>query len=99
MRAPAYRVKPALTTAYYTYWSRVDVRGGEMHNRDCVKRMVGAWPTNDGLVMTYVAAPISEFPAFRADPEGAILAALDRCGDLTMGRKRREACGPHVMPR
>ena len=32
--------------------------------------MVGAWPTNDGLVMTYVAAPASEFHAFRADPEG-----------------------------
>jgi 2-polyprenyl-6-methoxyphenol hydroxylase-like FAD-dependent oxidoreductase len=47
-----------------------------------VQRMVGAWPTNDGLVMTYVAAPASEFHAFRADPEGSILAALDRCGDL-----------------
>ena len=48
----------------------------------CLRRLVGAWPTNDGLVMTYVAAPASEFHAFRADPEGAILAALDRCGDL-----------------
>jgi hypothetical protein len=70
VRAPAYRVKPALTTAYYTYWSGVDVRGGEMHSRDCVKRMVGAWPTNDGLVMTYVAAPISEFPAYAPTQRG-----------------------------
>ena len=45
-------------------------------------RLVGAWPTNDGLVMTYVAAPASEFHAFRADPEGDDAAALDGAGDL-----------------
>jgi 2-polyprenyl-6-methoxyphenol hydroxylase-like FAD-dependent oxidoreductase len=83
VRAPAYHVKPALTTAYYTYWSGVELGGGEIYGRQrCVQRLVGAWPTNDGLVMTYVAAPASEFHAFRADPEGSILAALDRCGDL-----------------
>ena len=82
VQAPAYHVKPALSTAYYTYWSGVELAGGEIYSRECVKRLVGAWPTNDGLVMTYVAAPASEFHAFRADPEGAILAALDRCGDL-----------------
>ena len=82
VQAPAYHVKPALSTAYYTYWSGVELAGGEIYSRECVKRLVGAWPTNDGLVMTYVAAPASEFHAFRADPEGSILAALDRCGDL-----------------
>ena len=82
VQAPAYHVKPPLSTAYYTYWSGVELAGGEIYSRECVKRMVGAWPTNDGLVMTYVAAPATEFQAFRADPEGSILAALDRCGDL-----------------
>jgi 2-polyprenyl-6-methoxyphenol hydroxylase-like FAD-dependent oxidoreductase len=83
VRAPAYHVKPALSTAYYTYWSGVELSGGEIYGRQrCVQRLVGAWPTNDGLVLTYVAAPASEFHAFRADPEGAILAALDQCGDL-----------------
>ena len=52
VRAPAYHVKPALSTAYYTYWSGVELAGGEIYDRKCVKRMVGAWPTNDGLVMT-----------------------------------------------
>jgi 2-polyprenyl-6-methoxyphenol hydroxylase-like FAD-dependent oxidoreductase len=80
--APAYHVKPALSTAYYTYWSGVELAGGEIYGRTCINRLVGAWPTNDGLVMTYVAAPASEFHAFRADPDGSILAALDRCGDL-----------------
>jgi 2-polyprenyl-6-methoxyphenol hydroxylase-like FAD-dependent oxidoreductase len=80
--APAYHVKPALSTAYYTYWSGVGLTGGEIYSRTCRGRMVGAWPTNDGLAMTYVAAPASEFHSFRADPEAAILAALDCCGDL-----------------
>ncbi|MEN3280602.1 MAG: hypothetical protein V7607_1742 [Solirubrobacteraceae bacterium] len=80
--APAYHVKRALSTAYYAYWSGVEVDGGEMYSRTCARRIVGAWPTNDGLVVTYVAAPASAFHAFRADPEGAILAALDNCGDL-----------------
>ena len=82
VRAEPYHVKPALSVAYYTYWSGVELHGGEIYGRDCAKRLVGAWPTNDGLVMTYVAAPASEFKAFRADPEGAVLAALDKCGDL-----------------
>jgi 2-polyprenyl-6-methoxyphenol hydroxylase-like FAD-dependent oxidoreductase len=82
VEAPAYHVKPALSTAYYTYWSGVGLGGGEIYSRTCLGRMVGAWPTNDGLVMTYVAAPASAFDVFRADPEAAILAALDACGDL-----------------
>jgi 2-polyprenyl-6-methoxyphenol hydroxylase-like FAD-dependent oxidoreductase len=82
VRAAAYHVKPALSAAYYTYWSGVELAGGEIYSRMCPERLVGAWPTNDGLVMTYVAAPASEFQAFRADPEGSILAALDRCSDL-----------------
>jgi 2-polyprenyl-6-methoxyphenol hydroxylase-like FAD-dependent oxidoreductase len=83
VRAPTYRVVPALTTAYYTYWSGVELGGGEIYGRQrCAQRLVGAWPTNDGLVMTYVAAPASEFHAFRADPEATVLAALDRCADL-----------------
>ena len=33
VRAPAYRVVPALTTAYYTYWSGVELAGGEIYGR------------------------------------------------------------------
>jgi 2-polyprenyl-6-methoxyphenol hydroxylase-like FAD-dependent oxidoreductase len=53
-----------------------------MYARDRTKRLVGAWPTNDELLMTYVAAPVQEFPAFRADPEGMLLRSLDGMGDL-----------------
>jgi flavin-dependent dehydrogenase len=80
VHAEAYHVKPALSIAYYTYWSDVPMAFGEMYSRD--RRVIGAWPTNDGLVMTYVAAPAEEFAAFRADPEGSLLRSLNVAGDL-----------------
>jgi 2-polyprenyl-6-methoxyphenol hydroxylase-like FAD-dependent oxidoreductase len=41
------------------------------------------------LTISYVAAPRDAFGAFRADPEGELLRALDRCGDL--GERARAA--------
>ena len=83
VRAPAYHVKPALSTAYYTYWSGVELAGGEIYGRAALRPAAGRRVADERrAVMTYVAAPASEFNAFRADPEGAILAALDSCGDL-----------------
>jgi 2-polyprenyl-6-methoxyphenol hydroxylase-like FAD-dependent oxidoreductase len=78
--APRYREKPGLSMAYYAYWSGVPLSGGEIYARD--RRAIGAWPTNDGLVITYVGAPVADFAAFRRDPEGNLLAALDLAGDL-----------------
>jgi flavin-dependent dehydrogenase len=78
--APAYNEKPALTMAYYTYWEGVPLEGGEIYGR--CRSGVGAWPTNDGLVMTYMAWPHRDFQAFKSDVEGNFLATLDLCGDL-----------------
>ena len=78
--AAAYHVVPARSVGYYTYWSGVHLDGGEMYARE--RRMIGAWPTNEGLVMTYVAAPADEFGAFRADPQGSLLRSLDLACDL-----------------
>jgi 2-polyprenyl-6-methoxyphenol hydroxylase-like FAD-dependent oxidoreductase len=33
-------------------------------------RLMGVWPTNDDLVMTYVAAPMADLDSVRADLEG-----------------------------
>ena len=76
----AYNERPALTAGYYTYWHGVPVDGGEMYGRE--RRFIGAWPTNDGLLMTYVALPHDEFHTFRADIEGSFLRSLDLAGDL-----------------
>ncbi len=78
--APTYREKPTLSMAFYTYWAGVEVKGGEIYGRD--RRAVGVWPTNDGLVMTYIAWPIQEFQAFRSDIEGNFLRTLDLAGGL-----------------
>jgi 2-polyprenyl-6-methoxyphenol hydroxylase-like FAD-dependent oxidoreductase len=75
-----YHAVPPRSIAYYTYWSGVGGEEGRMYVRG--DRMIGAWPTNEGLVMTYVAAPIGDFAAFKADPEGQLVAALDRTGSL-----------------
>ena len=80
VRPAAYRAIPARSVAYYTYWAGVPGKAGRMFMRG--DRAIGAWPTNDGLLMTYVAAPASAFATFRADPEGALLEALDRTGEL-----------------
>ncbi|MFD0745691.1 NAD(P)/FAD-dependent oxidoreductase [Phytohabitans flavus] len=56
------------------------VTTGELHHRDGLAAAV--FPTNGGLTMVYVSAPLAGFDAFRADAEANYLAALDRCGDL-----------------
>jgi 2-polyprenyl-6-methoxyphenol hydroxylase-like FAD-dependent oxidoreductase len=84
--APRYKEVPGRTMAYYTYWADVPLDRGEVYVRD--RRAIGAWPTNDGLVMTYVGAPTQDFAEFRRDPEAGLLAALDLAGDL--GKRVRE---------
>ncbi len=78
--AETYRERPALSLASYTYWADVPVDGGEIHALP--RRAVGAWPTNDGLLLTYIAWPIEEFESFRRNIEGNVLATLDLTGDL-----------------
>jgi 2-polyprenyl-6-methoxyphenol hydroxylase-like FAD-dependent oxidoreductase len=78
--APAHHDRPPLTMGCYTYWHDVPLDGGEIYARP--RRAIGAWPTNDGLTLTYLAWPVEEFPAFRADVEGNVLSTLDRAGDL-----------------
>jgi 2-polyprenyl-6-methoxyphenol hydroxylase-like FAD-dependent oxidoreductase len=78
--APVHHDRPPLSMGCYTYWQDVPLEGGEIYARP--RRAVGAWPTNDGLTLTYVAWPVEEFLAFRADVEGSLLGTLDLCSDL-----------------
>ena len=94
--AAAYHVKPALSSAYYTYWSGVALERRARSTR-ASERMVGAWPTNDGLVDDLRRRAGERVPAFRADPEAAMLAALDAAGDLgervRAGERAERVCG------
>jgi 2-polyprenyl-6-methoxyphenol hydroxylase-like FAD-dependent oxidoreductase len=85
--ATAYRETPALSAGSYTYWAGLPVAGGEIYGRPGL--LVGAWPTDDGLTVTYVGWPSERFDEVRRDPEAAVVAALDRCGDL--GERARSA--------
>jgi flavin-dependent dehydrogenase len=79
-RPVTYHEKPVLSMGYYTYWEGVPFEGGEMVTRE--RRLMGAWPTNDGFVMTYVAWPVGEFHSFRSDIEDNLLKTLDLAGSL-----------------
>jgi 2-polyprenyl-6-methoxyphenol hydroxylase-like FAD-dependent oxidoreductase len=76
--AQEYRVRSPRTLAYYTYWSGVAMSGGEIYSRPGMA--IGAWPTGDGLTMTYLARPVGEHADFRRDVEGNFLASLDSVG-------------------
>ena len=76
--AHEYRVRAPRTLAYYTYWSGVAMTGGEMYSRPGLA--IGAWPTGDGLTMTYMARPVGEHADFRRDVEGNFLTSLDSVG-------------------
>jgi 2-polyprenyl-6-methoxyphenol hydroxylase-like FAD-dependent oxidoreductase len=97
--AGSYRVKPPLSMAFYTYWADVPVTGGELYGRPgCA---VGAWPTNGGLVMTYLAWPSARFDEFRADPEGNFLRTLDAVGlgeRIRAGRRAERFRGTPDLP-
>jgi 2-polyprenyl-6-methoxyphenol hydroxylase-like FAD-dependent oxidoreductase len=97
--APRYRVRPPLTLAYYTYWADVAMDGGEIYGRPGYA--IGAWPTGDGLVMTYLAWPVSRHAAFRRDVGGNFLRSLDGVGlgeRVRSGRRAERFRGTPDLP-
>jgi flavin-dependent dehydrogenase len=74
VQAATYHERPALTCAYYTYWSDVPVADAELYPRP--ERMIIAAPTNDGQIFTIVYWPHAAFHEVRADIEGHFLQAL-----------------------
>jgi flavin-dependent dehydrogenase len=75
VQAPTYNVRPALTCAYYSYWSDVALDTPELYPRP--DRMILAAPTNDGQKLVIIYWPHSMFHTVRADIEGHFLSALD----------------------
>lgn len=72
--------QPAKAFGYYTYWSDVPLNRGELYGRE--RRFGGAFPTNNGLIITYVSGPAAEFHDFRGNLEPNLLRALDSFGTL-----------------
>jgi len=91
-RARTYRARPVRSLAFYTYWQDVPIDTVELYSSD--RRLAGAFPTNDGLTVTYVGWPLAEFDVFRRDPLANVRATLDAAGML--GERIR--AGRHVGP-
>jgi flavin-dependent dehydrogenase len=97
--AREYRRQAPRSVAFYAYWQGVPLECGEMYGRP--GRIVGAWPTNDGLVITYLAWPVAEFDAIRRDVEGAALRSLDATGlgeRIRAGRRVERFRGSPELP-
>jgi 2-polyprenyl-6-methoxyphenol hydroxylase-like FAD-dependent oxidoreductase len=99
VNAPKYDEQPEHTCGYYTYWADAPVQGGEIYRVG--RRMLGAWPTNDGLTMIYVAWPAAEFDAFRSDVESSYMATIDLVPHLServrQGRRAERIVGSGEM--
>lgn len=87
-----YQEKPARSIACYAYWRDVGLQGGQIHALD--RRVAGAWPTNDDLVVTFVAWPAADWERFRRDPEQSISETLDETGELGARIRAGERVGP-----
>jgi 2-polyprenyl-6-methoxyphenol hydroxylase-like FAD-dependent oxidoreductase len=99
VRARSYRTRPPRTLAYYTYWADVPLAGGELYSRPGLA--VGAWPTGDGLAMTYLARPAGQHAEFRRDVEGNFLRSLDTVGlgeRVRAGRRAERFRGTPDLP-
>ncbi|HET9647704.1 MAG TPA: NAD(P)/FAD-dependent oxidoreductase, partial [Microlunatus sp.] len=90
--ARPYDTRPARTVASYTYWDGLTADGGEMYSG--TGWAAGAWPTNDGLTLTYAARPIGEWDEVRRNPERALLGVLARAGDLGARARTATRIGP-----
>jgi 2-polyprenyl-6-methoxyphenol hydroxylase-like FAD-dependent oxidoreductase len=85
--AKQYRTRAALSAASYGYFADLPVKGGEVFSRP--DRLVGVWPTNDGLSIVYLAVPAAVFPRLRSDPDRGFREIVAGVGDL--GERLREA--------
>jgi flavin-dependent dehydrogenase len=80
VQASTYNATPALSCAYYSYWSGVPMTGAALYPRP--ERMIITAPTNDGQTIVISYWPRADFHKVRADIEGHFLAALDIVPDL-----------------
>jgi 2-polyprenyl-6-methoxyphenol hydroxylase-like FAD-dependent oxidoreductase len=91
-RSRLYRERPARSVSCYAYWQDVGLQAAQIHGLD--RRVAGAWPTNDGLVVTFVAWPAEDWEQFRRDPDRSIVETLDQTGELGARLRAGQRVGP-----
>lgn len=95
-----YNEKEPLLAAYYTYWSGLPMNGRfETYIRP--NRGFAAAPTHDGLTLTVLGWPYSEFEANKKDVEGNFLRTLGlvpEFAERVKGAKREAKYSGAVVP-
>jgi 2-polyprenyl-6-methoxyphenol hydroxylase-like FAD-dependent oxidoreductase len=92
--AEVLKERPVGSMACYTYWDGLPTAGGEIHQLG--RSAIGLWPTDDGLTLSYLALPVEEFPAFRADVDAHVRSTFavapevaERIGDARRAERFR----------
>jgi 2-polyprenyl-6-methoxyphenol hydroxylase-like FAD-dependent oxidoreductase len=99
--ASVYRARPALTCAYYSYWSDVPVEE-QIEGYFLPRRVILVFPTNDGQTCVFLQWPRAEFGSVRADVEGQVWAAVAQvpglAARLRAGRRAARLAGTGDLP-
>jgi flavin-dependent dehydrogenase len=80
VQAPVTEQTETLSCWYFSYWSGAPGSALELYLRG--RRVVFAFPTNDGLLAVFVSWPRDELANVRSDPERQILETLDEIPEL-----------------
>jgi 2-polyprenyl-6-methoxyphenol hydroxylase-like FAD-dependent oxidoreductase len=80
VRPEQYHEKPAVSPAFYSYWSGAGSAGFEIYVRE--RCGMAAFPTHDDLTLVLVGLPEPDFDVARDDVEGTFLRTLDRAPEL-----------------
>jgi flavin-dependent dehydrogenase len=100
VEAPEYDVVPTVSVWYFSYWSGVPSDALELYQRG--RRMIFAFPTNDGLIAIFVAWPAGDLDAVRRDPERELLAVVDLVPELAervrAGAREERMLGATKLP-
>ena len=86
-----YNDKPAVSPAFYSYWSGVGSSGFEVYVGE--RCGMAVFPTHDDLALVIVGLPEEDFNAARSDVEGAYLRTVDSVpalADRVRSGKREE---------
>ena len=100
MAAPLYAGTPPLTCWYFSYWSDAPERGLELYLRE--RRLVLAFPADEGLLAVFVAWPAAALPRVRTDVHRHFMDAVDRIPNLAErvrgGRQEERFFGASDLP-
>jgi 2-polyprenyl-6-methoxyphenol hydroxylase-like FAD-dependent oxidoreductase len=75
VRPAQYNEKPAVSPAFYSYWSGVGSRGFEVYVAE--RCGMAAFPTHDDLTLVIVGLPEDDFQKARHDVEGSFLRMVE----------------------